>query len=150
MQIIKDNQIIDNTWTFIADDNELINGDIIVSSSRWRKEKSQILNLKGKKGLRLSSTDKIEGIADDLEHISLIELDFPAFNDGRGFSQARLLRGRYHYTGEIRAIGGYMVDQVFYLKRVGVNAFQLKNEKELPLALSCMSDFTVSYQPSAN
>ncbi len=150
MQIIKDQQIVDNTWTFITDDNEPINGDIIVSPSRWHKEKAQILKLKGKKGLRLSSTDKIEDIADDLEHISLIELDFPAFTDGRGFSQARLLRGRYHYQGEIRAIGGYMIDQIFYLKRVGVNAFQLENEKELPLALSCMNDFTVNYQTSTN
>lgn len=149
MQIIKDKQIIDNTWTFIADDSVLINGDISVSPARWNKEKEQILNHNGKQGMRLSPTDKVEDIADDLEHISLIELDFPAFTDGRGFSQARLLRSRYNYQGEIRAIGGYMPDQVFYLSRVGVNAFQLKNEEELPLSLSTMNDFTVNYQASS-
>jgi uncharacterized protein (DUF934 family) len=150
MQIIKDKQIIDNTWTFIADDSELIDGDISVSPKRWNKEKELILNRHGKQGLRLSPTDKVEDIADDLKLISLIELNFPAFTDGRGFSQARLLRDRYQYQGEIRAIGGYMADQVFYLNRVGVNAFQLGNEKELPLALSTMNDFTVSYQTSTN
>lgn len=150
MQIIKNKQIIDNTWTFIADGSELIDGDISITPTRWNKEKEQILNHHGKQGLRLSPTDKIEDIADDLKLISLIELDFPAFTDGRGFSQARLLRNRYQYQGEIRAIGGYMADQVFYLSRVGVNAFQLGNEKELPLALSTMNDFTVSYQTSTN
>ncbi len=148
MQIIKDRQIIDNTWTFIADDVGLKNGDISVSLNRWKKDKELIANRDGRTGVRLSSTDDIAVLASDLNTIDLIELDFPAFTDGRAFSQAHLLRDRYHYQGEIRAIGSFMADQVFYLSSVGVNAFQLKTEKELDTALSSLNDFSVRYQTS--
>ncbi|MBC8392295.1 MAG: DUF934 domain-containing protein, partial [Deltaproteobacteria bacterium] len=80
--------------------------------------------------------------------IQLIELDFPAFTDGRIFSHAWLLRGRYNYQGEIRATGHFMPDQVFYLSRVGVNAFNLEKTEDLPVALSNLNDFSVNYQKS--
>jgi uncharacterized protein (DUF934 family) len=96
--------------------------------------------------VRLGSTDSVETIANDLADISLIELNFPAFTDGRLFSTAKLLRTRYSYQGEIRAVGQFMVDQVCYLSKVGVNAFQLDNVAQLPVALATLDDFSVSYQ----
>ncbi|WP_031433857.1 DUF934 domain-containing protein [Methylomarinum vadi] len=150
MQIIKDKQITDNTWTFVADDEALKNGDISVSLPRWKKDKEHILKHDGKIGIRLTSTDDVSNLAEDLDKISLIEIDFPAFTDGRGFSQARLLRGRYHFQGEIRATGHFIPDQAFYLSRVGINAFELKTDKELNTALSALNDFSVHYQISSN
>ena len=149
MHIIKDKQITDNTWTFVADDNTLRNGDISVSLSRWIKDKELLRKHDGKIGIRLTPTDNIAKLSGDLERIDLIELDFPAFTDGRAFSQARLLRGRYGYRGEIRATGNFIADQAFYLSRVGINAFELKNEKDLNVALTALSDFTVRYQISS-
>ena len=148
MQIIKDKQIIDDSWSYVADDAELKKGDISVSLARWKKDKQQLLQYNEKIGVRIGPADAVEDIADDLKDIQLIELDFPAFADGRIFSHAWLLRGRYNYQGEIRATGHFMPDQVFYLSRVGVNAFSLEKIEDLPVALSTLNDFTVNYQKS--
>ena len=150
MQLIKDQQIIANTWKYIADTAELKSGDISVSFARWQADKQQLLAHDGKLGIRMSSTDSVDELADDLHTLKLIELDFPDFADGRLFSQAWLLRGRYHYQGEIRAIGHYIPDQVFYLARVGVNAFSPKMDEELPEIINKLKDFTVHYQSSIN
>jgi uncharacterized protein (DUF934 family) len=150
MQLIKDQQIIDNTWQYIADTEESKTGDISVSFARWQRDKQQLLAHDGKLGVRISSSDNVDELADDLQKVQLIELDFPDFADGRLFSQAWLLRGRYHYLGELRAIGHYIPDQVFYLARVGVNAFSPRVSEELPDIMTKLNDFTVSYQSSIN
>ena len=148
MKIIKDKQIVDDNWTHVSDNDTITPGDITLSLARWKKEKSALNKHAGKIGIRLSPADPIEDTADDLSSISLIALEFPAFTDGRSFSQARILRNRYHYKNEIRALGDFMPDQVFYLSRVGVNAFQLKDPAQLDAALATMTDFTVQYQAS--
>jgi len=148
MQIIKDKQIVNDTWIAIADDAELKAGDMIVSLARWKKDKQRLLDHDGKIGVRIGPADSLEEIAADLNSIQLIELDFPDFADGRSFSHAWLLRGRYHYQGDIRATGHYMPDQVFYLSRVGVNAFKPETDEYLPAVLAHLNDFTVSYQQS--
>jgi uncharacterized protein (DUF934 family) len=150
MQLIKDQQIIENTWQYVADNDELAIGDISVSFARWQCDKPQLLAHDGKLGVRISSVDSVDELADDLDKLQLIELDFPDFADGRLFSQAWLLRGRYHYHGELRAIGHYIPDQVFYLARVGVNAFSPKMAEELPDIINKLKDFTVNYQSSIN
>ncbi len=148
MQIIKDKQITDDTWSYVADDAELKDGDICVSLARWKKDQQQLLKSNGKVGVRIAPADSVEEIAADLKDIQLVELDFPAFADGRIFSHAWLLRGRYNYQGEIRATGHFMRDQVFYLSRVGVNAFSLEKAEDLAVALSTLDDFSVNYQKS--
>jgi uncharacterized protein (DUF934 family) len=150
MQIIKDKKIIADTWSFIADDSPLQDGDICVSMARWKKDAAALKNHAGKLGVRLTSTDSVMELADTVTSIDLVELDFPAFTDGRGFSQARLLRHRLNYQGEIRATGKFMADQTFYMSRVGINAFTLQSEIELQTALSTLNDFSVNYQPSTN
>lgn len=150
MKIIKDKQIVEDNWTHIADSDEITDGDITVSLSRWKKEKAELINHHGNTGVRLLPADKVEDIAEDLKQINLVAVEFPVFTDGRAFSHVRLLRSRYGFNGEIRAIGNYMPDQVFYLSRVGVDAFQLEKPEELATALSTMNDFTVKYQASTN
>jgi uncharacterized protein (DUF934 family) len=148
MPIIKDQQISENTWQFVADDAPLADGDITVTLQRWTQDKTQLMQRSAKVGVRLAPVDLVDALSDDLSSISLIELNFPAFTDGRSFSQARLLRSRYSYQGEIRAVGNYMPDQVFYLHRVGVNAFEFNSAKDIDLAMSAVNDFSVRYQPS--
>ena len=150
MQIIKDQQIIDDTWNYVADDAELKSGNISVSLARWKQDKQQLLTHDGKLGVRIGPADAVNDIAPDLKNIQLIELDFPDFADGRLFSHAWLLRDRYNFQGELRATGHYMPDQVFYLSRVGVNAFNPEKVEDLPVVLSHLNDFTVKYQSSIN
>jgi uncharacterized protein (DUF934 family) len=148
MQVIKDKAIILNKWTYIPDDAPL-EGDITVSLQRWQNDKDELVRRSGKLGLRLAPADDVAAVAADLQHFQLIEIDFPEFRDGRGFSQARLLRSRYHYGGELRAVGHFLRDQLFYLQRVGFNSFALENPQELPRALASLDDFTVTYQASS-
>jgi uncharacterized protein (DUF934 family) len=148
MQIIKDKQLIEDSWTYIADDAELQDGNISVSLARWKKDHQQLLKSHEKLGVRIGPAESVADIAVNLKDIDLVELDFPAFADGRIFSYAWLLRGRYNYQGEIRATGSFMPDQVFYLSRVGVNAFNPEKAEDLDAALFTLNDFTVNYQKS--
>ncbi len=150
MQIIKDQQLINNTWTFIEDATPLPSGDITVSLQRWFNEKAQLLERDGKVGIRLAPCEQLDALSPDLDKIDLIELNFPIFGDGRLFSVARLLRSRDGYQGEIRAVGQYLPDQVFYLSRVGINAFDLSSQNDADLVLAAMNQFSVRYQPSTN
>lgn len=148
MQIVKDKKIIDNTWRFLTDDDELVSGDISVSFARWRQEKQRLLGHEGKLGVRIGPDDALAELSSDLDKLQLIELDFADFADGRLFSYAWLLRGRYNFQGEIRATGHFLPDQVFYLSRVGVNAFAPEKVEHLASALSHLNDFSVKYQTS--
>lgn len=148
MQIIKDKAIITDQWTHIPDGAPL-EGDITVSLQRWQSDKMELMRRSGRLGLRLSPADDVADVAADLQHFQLIEIEFPNFRDGRGFTQARLLRSRYHYGGELRAVGNFLRDQLFYLQRVGFNSFALENLQDLTGALAALGDFTVTYQTSS-
>ena len=150
MQLVKDKEIVNDTWRYVPDDGDFGDGDITVSLARWKSDQQSLLNHKGKVGLRLLPSDGVDSIVDDLDNIQLIELEFPDFADGRLFSHAWLLRSRYGYLNEIRAIGHYIPDQVFYLSRVGVNAFLPAKSSDLPFVLANLNDFTVKYQNSVN
>ncbi len=148
MQIIKDKHIVDDTWQSVDDDAAIPAGDVTVSLARWQQEKHLLVHHKGKLGVRLSPSDTVTDLEGDLTHFALIELDFPDFADGRSFSQAWLLRERFGYDAELRATGHYMPDQVFYLSRVGVNAFQPEKFQDLPVILAKLNEFSVHYQRS--
>ncbi len=151
MPIIKDQQITENTWTFVEDDSPFPKGDITVSLKRWNEDKEQLLKHSGKVGVRLVPGDDIDTLSkDDFDFFNLVELDFPIFSDGRLFSLAALARSKYAYRSEIRAVGKFLTDQIFYLHRVGINAFELAETKDVELALSALNDFSVRYQASIN
>jgi uncharacterized protein (DUF934 family) len=150
MQIIKDNQITDNAWHYVADDNTISSGNVIVSSARLRENQAQLTSHQGLLGVRLLPGDSVESIQAYLPHLALVELYFPDMNDGRLFTFAWLLRNRLNFQGEIRASGHYVPEQVFYLSRVGVNAFAPDNSKALSVTLTNLKDFSVKYQPSVN
>ena len=83
----------------------------------------------------------------DLDKLSTVAINFPAFTDGRGFSYARELRER-GYKGELRATGHFIRDQLHYLSRCGFNAFEFDNEPSLADALQSLDDFSEHYQAS--
>ncbi len=152
MQIIKDQKIVENTWTYIPDDTKLPAeiSDITVSLSRWNEEYDKLEKYQGKVGIRINPDDSIESLPPSVMKAALIEVNFPVFTDGRSFSLAQLLRTRLKFKGEIRAVGQFMPDQIFYLSRVGVNSFALENQESLADAISMFDDFSDSYQASVN
>lgn len=148
MQIVKDGQLAENTWLHLEDEQAAPEqGDITVSYARWRSEGAALTERKGRLGLRLNGDTPLETLGTVAEQFPLLAVEFPAVADGRAFSVARLLRDRYGYQGELRAYGHFLRDQVFFLQRVGCNAFEstlLKAEDLLP----ALSDFSVRYQAS--
>ncbi len=147
MQLINDKQVVQDDWSFISDDAPLNADYNIVSVARWQQHRNELSQTKNL-GLRLEPDVMIEDIADDLSHFQLIQLFFPVFTDGRAFTHARLLRSRYGFTGDIRASGDFMRDQVFYLNRVGVSSFELNDQENALQVMQSMHDFSVDYQES--
>lgn len=150
MQVIKDQKIVADSWQQIAGDEELPAGDVIVSLGRWQAEREQLLKRTGKLGVCINGDHKLRDIADDLKHFDLIALDFPKLGDGRCFSHARLLRERYGYKGELRAVGYVLRDLLFFMHRCGIDSFQIRDGKDIEDALKAFSEFSVKYQPAAD
>lgn len=146
MKIIKDKAIIEDTWVHYCGTGDLPDGNIIVSLQTWREA-----DFSGRKvGLQLEPGEPLENIRDDLDKIELIAINFPTFNDGRGYSMAKILRDRFGYKGEIRAVGDVMRDQIFYLQRCGFTAYEVKAGKDINDALKAFDDFSVKYQVSTD
>jgi len=96
--------------------------------------------------IRLEPTDDPAAVAARLPKVSRVEINFPKFGDGRGFSIARLLRERYGYKGELRAVGEVARDHLYYMEQCGFDAFLLRDGEEVDDALAAFDDFSEAYQ----
>lgn len=154
-KLIKDGAIVDNIWTLIAKPEadasvDLSTQNIIVPLQVWLTNKSQLQSRKDV-GVWLDSDETAEQIAADAQSLPLIAVNFPGFMDGRAFSTAKLLRDRYNFKGELRAIGNLIRDQLCYLRRCGVNSFAFANpDIKLEAALKSLNDFSEYYQASVD
>lgn len=119
---------------------------VIVPLALWREQPDD----RGLAPWLSSDTELTPELATSLEMAPLIAIDFPAFTDGRGYTLARLLRQRHGYTGEIRAIGDVLVDQLYYMTRCGFDALALREDQHLEDALRALGAFSVSYQPAVD
>ena len=99
--------------------------------------------------LRLEPTDDPATVAGRLAHAARVEVNFPKFGDGRGYSLARLLRERYGYEGELRAVGQVVRDHLYYMKGCGFDAFLLREGEDPAEALRAFDDFSEAYQATA-
>lgn len=148
--IIKDGAIVADTYQLITETGALPAQDIVVSLDVWQQQQDAILAHPHKKGVMLQPDQHPEIIANDVQQLDMIALDFPAFADGRGYSYAALLRQRFGFTGELRATGDVFKDNLFYLKRCGFNSFAVRADKDIHVALQGLNDFSESYQASVD
>ena len=148
--VIKDRRIVEDRWRHVADDAELPDGPAIVSLARWSRERALLLERGEPIGVRLPNTTNVANLAADLPVLEVIALEFPKFADGRAYSQARLLRERYSYRGEIRAVGDVLRDQLLFMARSGFDAFELRADRDPDDALEAFGEFSESYQPAAD
>ncbi|WP_290652904.1 DUF934 domain-containing protein [Aquisalimonas sp.] len=145
-KIIRDRTIVEDHWQHVADDEPLPDGDIIVSHARWREERAALVQHEGKVGVRINGDISLDTLIGDLDRLPLIALEFPAFKDGRCYSHARVLRERHGYPGELRAVGDVLRDQLAYMARVGINAFEIREDRSIEDALQAFSEFSGHYQ----
>ena len=153
MRVIKSGKVLEDSWHRLAvleQDQPLDAGDWIIPLRYWRCNREQLLRHKGRVAVCLNGDDNLEDVSDSLGQLELIALEFPKFTDGRSYSHARLLRDRFGYRGEIRAVGDVLRDQLFFMQRCGIDSFQVREDKDAEDALEGLSDFTVKYQTSAD
>lgn len=123
---------------------------VLVPFQLWCTKRDVCCTLGTEVGVLVGDDVDLTEVAAHLPDVGLIAVHFPRFTNGRGYSIARLLRGRYGYQGELRAIGDIMRDQLFYLSRVGFDAFELREDQDCELALQAFRDFTQPYQASSD
>ena len=153
-EIIKNRAVVADDWTVLrlsegetADSVTIPAGKVIVPLAVWQARRAELQG-RAPLGVWLNSDAQADAIKDDLEHFEVIGINFPIFTDGRGYSIAFNLRTRYGYTGELRAIGDVLRDQLFYMQRVGFNAFAVRADKNIHDALKGLTDFSEKYQAS--
>jgi len=140
-----------DTFVTVGSDEDVPAGtDIIVTLDRWQAERGQLKQREALVGVRLKSDEPPELIAEDLEYLAVVALEFPAFRDGRAYSYARLLREQYRYAGEVRAVGDVLLEQLHFMVRVGFDAFELTGTDPARDFEIAQADFSVWYQPGAD
>ncbi len=156
-KLIKNDQVIDDARAvFALADGEdaasvaLPAGPALLPLAVWQARKAEILTAGQPVAIWLAASEGPEAIADDLAHFAVIGVDFPKFTDGRSYSTARLLRERYGFKGEIRALGDVLQDQLFFMKRVGIDAFAVRADKDIEQALAGLRDFSETYQAAVD
>jgi len=113
----------DDPYTTVADEESIPRGDVIVSLQRFHNEGHRLLAEGRKVGVRIEADEAVEDIAADLRRIAVVALVFPKFLTGQAYSSARILRERYAYEGEVRAVGDVLREQARFMVRCGIDAF---------------------------
>jgi uncharacterized protein (DUF934 family) len=155
-KLIRDGQLQEDNWHLIdasvgVDELAELDGkDVIVPLCCWLAEQDHISGRRGQTGVWLESHELPSALRADLSRLPLIALDFPVFSDGRAYSSARELRQNLGYSGEVRAIGDVLRDQLFYMRRCGFNAFALRDDQDIETALCAFTDFSEGYQASVD
>lgn len=134
----------------IESEEVIPDGDIVLPFQYWKDNQETLKSRNGDTAVCINGDDRIEDIVQYLAQFSLLALEFPAFKDGRCYSHARLLRDRYHYQGDLRAVGDVLRDQLFYMMRCGFSSFFIRSDKDIEDALNGLKDYTVTYQTAAD
>ena len=154
--LIKERRIVADSWHLLerGPKGEMpgvpARGNVIVPLALWIARREELLprTETGTLGVWLDANEGPEALAGDVQRLPLIAVNFPKFGDGRGYSIARLLRERYGYKGELRAVGQITRDHLFFLESVGFDAFELREGENPHEALAAFEDFSESYQAS--
>lgn len=154
-EIIRNGQVVADHWQVLRPtaeapagiSAEIPAGPVLVPLATWLERNSELTG-RGDVSVWLAGTDDPAQLSPWLTQLSLLAVDFPKFTDGRGFSVAYLLRSRLGYRGELRAIGDVLPDQLFYMRRVGFDAFAVRADKDIRKALQLLQPFSDSYQGS--
>jgi uncharacterized protein (DUF934 family) len=117
-----------------------------VPADRWLRQTSELAAAPGRRGIRLAPDTEVESLAGRLEGVDLVTVELPKFKDGRAFTQARLLRGRLGFRGEIRARGHVIPDQLQFLQRCGVDSVELPEDARIETWSRAMRRFQAFYQ----
>lgn len=151
MPLIKDGKIIEDRFIRVEEDGPLPDAvPVIVKAEHFLAHADEYAAAKGPVGVLWPNNKRIDELAPYLDRLALVALHFPAFKDGRAYSQARILRERYNFKGELRATGDILQDQFLFLLRSGFNSFEVKKEADAKAFAAATHRYTVFYQPTGD
>jgi len=151
MRLVKGNRIAEDTFVRVLDDAPVPDtGPVIVPAARFVADSAELLSRTDPIGVLWPNNRNVSELAPYLDKLALVALGFPAFKDGRAYSQARLLRERHGYRGELRATGDVLRDQFLFLVRAGFDAFEVKKDADAEAFAASVSRYSVFYQPAGD
>jgi uncharacterized protein (DUF934 family) len=150
MRLIRNNRVVEDNYSRIADDAPLPgDGAAIISAERLLANADDILRRRGPTGVAWPNNRRVAELASYLDRLALVALSFPFFKDGRGYSQARLLRERYGFSGELRATGHVLRDQFLFMVRAGFDSLEVAKDADAERFAATLARYSVFYQPTA-
>jgi uncharacterized protein (DUF934 family) len=151
MPLVKQGRITTDLFVQIADGAELPgDGAILVPAARFLEDPEAMLRRAGKLGVIWPNNRNLDDLVSYLDRLAAVALVFPSFRDGRAYSQARLLRERHGYDGELRATGQVLRDQFVFMSRAGFDAFEVKKDADADAFAETMKRYSVFYQPTGD
>lgn len=152
MPLVKGGKIVDDIVAHVADDAELPEqGAILVTAKRFLEAPEALLRrASGKLGVLWPNNRDVDDLVPYLDRLAVVALVFPTFRDGRAYTQARLLRERHAYRGELRATGQVLRDQFVFMLRAGFDAFEVKKQADAEAFTETVKRYSVFYQPTGD
>ena len=151
MPLVKNGRITTDLFVHVADGAELPgDGAILVSAARFLEDPEAVLKRAGKVGVVWPNNRDLDDLVPYLDRLAAVALVFPSFRDGRAYSQARLLRERHGYDGEMRATGQVLRDQFVFMSRAGFDAFEVKKDADADAFAETVKRYSVFYQPTGD
>jgi uncharacterized protein (DUF934 family) len=151
MPLVKQGKISGDAFVRIADDDEIPSGGaVLISAARFLADPDALSRHPGKLGVIWPNNRDVDDLVPYLDRLAVVALVFPTFRDGRAYSQARLLRERYKYRGELRATGQVLRDQFVFMLRAGFDAFEVKKDSDAEAFANTVKRYSVFYQPTGD
>jgi uncharacterized protein (DUF934 family) len=148
-RLLRDGQVVVDDWQYLGECEDQAGAALIIPFAQWLESRDSWIARGGRLGVVLAPAHSVDAVAEDLGALALVGAEFTGPGEGRGYSQARLLRERWQFTGELRATGYVRHDQLFFMARCGFNAFELP-DGELASADAALATFSAAYQPSSD
>ena len=151
MPLVKGNTIVADDYVHLADDAELsTEGAVLITAERFLADPEAALSRKDKTGVIWPNNRDVDDLLPHLDRLAAVALVFPVFRDGRAYTQARLLRERFKFRGELRATGQVLRDQFVFMLRAGFDAFEVKKQSDADAFANVAKRYSVFYQPTGD
>jgi uncharacterized protein (DUF934 family) len=151
MPLVRAGHIIEDRFVRVLDDAPVPEGvAVILPAARLLADARDLVLRQAPTGVIWPNDRKVAELAPYLDWIALVALVFPNFRDGRAYSQARLLRERYQFRGELRATGQILRDQLLFLHRAGFDAFEVTKDADAAAFAEAVRRYSVFYQPTGD
>ena len=151
MPLVKNGAVTADAYVHVGDDLEIaVDGAALIPATRFLADPAALVARSSPTGVIWPNNRDLDDLVPYLDKLSVVALVFPTFRDGRAYSQARLLRERYGYTGELRATGQVLRDQFVLMLRAGFDAFEVKKDADAEAFAATVKRYTVFYQPTGD